>query len=129
MNRVLFVIATCVVLASACYAVGPSYESKALGFQLSTFPQSENITICTKDGEDCLTFLPVGDGKTYAEETGKCMLVMEHFRYDFADGKTDDEFMLTLAGQVIEIVEGNEACQLKQESPAQMRSLTGIYIS
>lgn len=129
MKRVLSVIAVYVALASASYAVGPSYENKALGFRLSTFPQSENITICTQDGGDCLTFLPVGDGKTYTEETGKCTLVMEHFRYDFADGKTDDEFMLTLAGQVIQVVEGDDACQLTQESPAQMRSLTGIYIS
>ncbi|UXN75796.1 hypothetical protein N8D56_26545 (plasmid) [Devosia sp. A8/3-2] len=129
MNRVLCVIAVYVALASASYAVGPSYENKALGFRLSTFPRSENITICTKDGEDCLTFLPVGDGKTYAEEAGKCTLVMEHFRYDFADGKSDDDFMLTLAGQVIKVVEGHDVCQLKQEFPAQMRSLTGIYIS
>ena len=123
MNRLLPIVAASLLLAAPAYA----YDNKALGFQLNEYAQTENIMICAQ--EDCLTFVPVGDGRTYAEESGKCTLTMDYFTQDFAAGKTEFDFMLTLSAQVVQVIKGDEACQLKQQMPEQLRSLTGIYVN
>lgn len=125
MNRLVPTIAAYLFATTASFAVGPVYENSALGFEIRTFPQDEKIMICSQ--QNCLTFLPSDGGKTYTEESGKCTLTMEHFRKDFATGDTANEYMLTVAVQVVKVIKGEDACQLEQQSPKQMRSLTGIY--
>lgn len=125
MNRLLPAIAAYFFATTVSFAVGPVYKNDALGFEIRTFPQDEKIMICSQD--NCLTFVPEKGYGTYNEESGKCTLTMEHFRKDFATGNTANEYMLTVAVQVIKVVKGEDACQLEQQSPKQMRSLTGIY--
>lgn len=127
MKKILPAIAAYLILCDASYAAATIYENDALGFRLSVSPQSDDILICAADAVSCLTFNPDGPEGTFTEETGKCTFVMEHFSYDFADGRTNSEFMLTLSGQVVRVIAGEDACQLEQDSPRQMRGLTGIY--
>jgi hypothetical protein len=122
-NRFLLIAAASLLLAAPAYA----YDNKALGFQLNEYAQTENIMICAQ--QDCLTFVPVGNGKTYTEESGKCTLTMDYVTQDFATGKTEFDFMLTLSAQVVQVIKGDEACQLMQQEPQQLRSLTGIYVN
>lgn len=126
MKPTLFALATILALTASANAMSVMYRNDDLGFTVTAWPQTEDIEICD-DGGSCLVFEPTGDGRTYQEAEGRCTLTMDAFEQDFAEGKTENDFMLVLMGQVVQVIEGEDQCQLQQAMPEQMRSLTGLY--
>lgn len=129
--KILFsALALCLATAPAFAGGSVAYTNDALGFTLVFSKFSENGEIC--DGNDkCLTLEPVRsltETKTlYREATGLCDVEIERFEQSFAQGRTKNDFMLTVSGQVVQVVKGEDKCKLTQTSMKQERSLTGIY--
>ena len=107
------------------------YKNEPLGFTLQVAPMSDTISFCDQKNH-CLEFNPVGSSSgaisTYKELSGKCVLTLESFEKNFAQGKTKNDFMLSIMGQVVSVISGEDQCQLDQTEMIQKRSLTGIYL-
>lgn len=114
---------------SAFAGTATSYRNDALEFVLVVPAMSDTVSICDSR-HVCFDFEPVKEvnGTTYYTETiGRCELEVEYFSKDFAKGKTKHEYMLNLSAVVVQVVKGDERCQLQQRLPNQNRSLTGVY--
>lgn len=130
MKSILTALALTLACAPAIAGTGVSYRNEALDFTLLFGSMTDEGAICDSN-DSCLTIVPVkdlGKNKTlYREASGKCDLVIEHFEKNFAEGTTKNDFMLTMSGQVVKVVKGEDNCKLFQKSMNQNRSVTGIY--
>jgi hypothetical protein len=112
---------------NAVAGTGTTYSNTATGFVIYVSAMADDISFCNYQ-DKCFDFSPVnGSTSLYKEVTGKCTLRMDNFYKDFSEGKTKNDFMLTLSAQVVQVIKGEDQCQLDQEMLNQKRSLTGIY--
>lgn len=131
MKNILTALALTLLSAPAFAGTAVTYSNDALEFNLSFSAMSDEGSICDSS-DNCLTIVPVKDlgrNKTlYREASGKCDLVIEQFEKNFAEGTTKNDFMLTVSGQAVKVVKGEDRCMLQQKLPNQKRSVTGIYL-
>jgi hypothetical protein len=112
---------------TAFAGTGTIYNNASIGFTIYVSAMDDRISFCNYQ-DKCFDFDPVkGSTNLYKEVTGKCTLTMDYFDKNFAEGKTKNDFMLNLSAQVVQVIKGEDQCQLMQENLNQKRSLTGVY--
>lgn len=129
MKSLLIVVLSLISLSSFA-GTGTVYSNEALGFSLYESVTSDNISICNS-ADKCFDFDMVSiNEKTgvriYKEVFGSCEVEVSYYSKDFAQGKTENDFMLSVGFSIVQVVKGESRCVLAQETGG-ARSLTGIY--